>query len=103
MGFAKEQMMRDEERGVEFVRALVEGGYLDGAALGVARQWLDKDEDSLSERQAWVLEHHVLAPFVTDSCARCGQAIPWSEMLAARDNGGYCGWCQHQWERMLDE
>lgn len=102
MGYWKEKMLEDEETGVNFVRELIDGDYLEGAALGVAKLWVDKGDDALTEKQACVLKHYVFDPFVTESCERCHEPIPWSEMLSAHETG-YCSWCEHQWEKVLAE
>lgn len=103
MGYWKEKMMEDEATGVNFVKELISGGYLEGAALGVAKQWVSEGDESLSPKQAAVLKRYVFEPFVTEHCKFCSQVIPWSEMLAAHENGGMCGWCQNGWEKLRDE
>jgi len=106
MGYWKEKMMEDEARearGVGFVKELIEGGYLEGAALGVAKLWVDKGDYALSARQEHVLKEHVFGPYVTPNCEQCSGDIPWSEMLAAYENGGFCSWCAHQMEKVLTE
>ena len=99
MGYWKEKMMEDEERGAIFVKELIESDHLEGAALGVAKLWLDKGEDVLTEKQQHVLDEHVFGPYVTESCGRCSQSVPWSEMMSAYHNGGLCGYCQHVMEK----
>lgn len=38
-----------------------------------------------------------------DECQRCGEDVPWCEMLEALDNGGFCGYYQHMMENMNEE
>lgn len=95
MGYWKEKMMEDEDRGVDFVRDLISREMLEGSALGVAKLWLDTGDDGLSDKQKYVLDEYVFKPYVREGCSRCAQAIPWSEMLEAYDNGGMCGYCAH--------
>lgn len=38
-----------------------------------------------------------------EECQRCACDIPWSEMLEALDNGGYCNYCQHMMEKLENE
>lgn len=38
-----------------------------------------------------------------DECQRCGEDVPWCEMLEALDNGGLCSYCQHMMEKMNEE
>ena len=103
MGLAKAQMMEDEERGVDFVQDLIDCAYLERPALGIAKLWIDQGDDALTHKQKFVLKQHVFGEFTTSECARCSGNIPWSEMLEAYDNGGYCGYCQHMKERMAEE
>ncbi len=96
MGHTKHKWEEDEERGAHFVQELIDRGCLDDPALGVAKLWVDKGEDELTEKQMYVLKEHVLGAYVTEHCTRCSQDIPWSEMLEAYDNGGLCSLCAHK-------
>lgn len=68
---------------------------LEGAALGIVKQVIDKGEDSLSDKQKYVFETQVLDQFTISECSRCGGDIPWSEMYAAATDTGMCSYCAH--------
>lgn len=78
-----------------FLRQLIEGYRLDGPALGITRQVIDKGEDSLTEKQKFVFRRDVLDEFVTAACCHCDGKVPWSEMYSAYHNGGYCAGCAY--------
>lgn len=86
----------DEDDGFnEFLSCLVNNDHLDGAAEGITKQVISEGEGSLSSKQKWIFQNHVLNEYVTDECTRGGCDIPWSEMYEAYDNGGMCSWCAH--------
>ena len=91
----------DPDGAAAFARELFD--HLDQPALGVARQLADRGYDSLSDKQKWVLETQVFDLYGSEACERCANPIPWSEMNGAYHNGGYCSWCQHMEEKMLQE
>ena len=103
MGYHKDKMIEDDDRGASFVRELIDGGMLENPALGIAKLWLDQGDEALSDQQHHVLQKYAFGPYITEHCRRCSNSIPWSEMMAAYDNGGFCGRCQHQREKALDE
>jgi hypothetical protein len=82
-----------EEDFPEFLTALIEGHMLEPMAEGIARIVLDKGVKALSDKQRFVFEKEALGYFYVDKCALDGADIPWSEMLEAADNGGYCSRC----------
>lgn len=85
-----------------FVEELINSSRLEGKEAGIAKLMLDKGYDSLSEKQKFVFDR-VIENNTVDECQRCGEDIPWCEMLEALDNGGYCGYCQHMMEKMNEE
>jgi hypothetical protein len=81
---------------LDFVQDVINGGHLDGAANGVARQAVERGIGSLSARQRYVLDHFVVEPHTVEACARCDNDIPWSEMyLAVQMFDNMCSWCSH--------
>ena len=85
----KEFEMRD------FVKELIDQNQLEGSALGIAKQFLDQGEESLSDKQKYVFQKNVIDEFVTKECTLCRLEIAWEEMSFAYDNGGFCGYCAH--------
>lgn len=77
--------------------------HLDGAAKGITKLVIDKGDGVLSEKQKFVFEKDVLGQYVIEECARCGADIPWSEMYAAHDNGGFCNYCEHMMAKQEKE
>lgn len=85
---------RVEDEGYsDFLRELIDADCLDETAAGITRLVLDKGVGALSAKQKHVFDKYVLGEYVTEECARCHAEIPWCEMFAAHDNGGYCSWC----------
>lgn len=87
----------------DFVSTLIEREMLEGAALGVAQKFVHEGELSLSENQRYVLEEHVFNAHLVGECSDCTNSIPMSEQLAALDNGGRCGYCEHRWKKVMEE
>jgi hypothetical protein len=77
----------------EFLRSRLEQVDQDSRAAGVIRQVLAQGEDTLTNKQSWVYENEVV---VDDRCNICSQSIPDTELAASFNNGGICGWCEHQ-------
>jgi hypothetical protein len=100
MGLAKQAMLEDDGF-CGFLQEVLDGEGLDDAAAGITKKVIADGGsiESLSEKQKYVFKTHVMGEYVTTDCSRCGSNIPWSEMYAAHDNGGMCGWCQHMTEK----
>lgn len=60
---------------------------------GICKLVIDKGFESLTDKQKYIFEN-AISHFVYDECSRCGNEIPWGEMLSAEVNGNMCGWCQ---------
>ena len=86
---------QDEIDRDDFLQELVDGDYLEGAALGITKLLIDEGDDALSDKQKYVFKRAGLDVFVTSECKVHGSAIPWSEMMIAYENGGLCGYCQN--------
>ena len=80
----------------DFLKILIAVGALEGAALGVARQYMDQGFESLTMKQLEVFHRYVITPFRTQYCQRCGGDIVWSEMYDAYENGGLCAYCNYK-------
>jgi hypothetical protein len=87
-----EQFESDDAK--DFLRQLVNGDHLEGAALGITKLLIDKGPGALSGPQAYVFQQSV-SQYWTESCKRCAGNIPWAEQYDAYDNGGLCSWCWH--------
>ena len=96
-----------EERFIEedfegFLEDLIKSGRLDDKEAGIAKRMLDKGYDNLSDKQKYVFNKMIRNNSV-EECQRCARDIPWSEMLEALENGGYCNYCQHMMEKLENE
>ena len=96
-----------EERFIEedfegFLEDLIKSGRLDDKEAVIAKRMLDKGYDNLSDKQKYVFNKMIRNNSV-EECQRCACDIPWSEMLEALDNGGYCNYCQHKMEKLENE
>ena len=98
----REELFEEREQQA-FVHELIERDALEGPALGVAKKFVAEGSSVLSEKQIWVLREHVLAAHKVKRCDHCENEIPWSEQLNALDNGGLCGYCEHRWNKAMDE
>lgn len=88
---------------IDFLQTVVDMEHLDGPALGITKLVIQKGEGALSLKQEHVFKRDVLDIYARDSCSRCENTIPWSEMYEAYDNGGMCGYCFHMWKKMKAE
>lgn len=86
----------------DYLNDLINTGRLSDTEAGIAKQVIDKDYDSLSEKQKFVFDRAISNNSI-EECKTCGTDIPWSEMLNALDNGGLCSHCQRMWEKMERE
>jgi len=86
----------------EYVQEIMNGGHLNGAALGIAKRVGDSGIASLSDKQKYVFERDVMEHFYVEECERCSNDIPWEEMYNALDSN-YCSYCEHMYDKMQDE
>lgn len=86
-----------------FLQEVINGGHLEGAALGITKLVIDKGSDVLSSKQRFVFERDVIRDLTTNACSRCEGDIPWSEMYAAFNNGKLCSYCSHMQEKIKYE
>ena len=77
---------KDEMEYIYFLTQLVNGKGIEGAALGIAKQTIDKGRASLSDRQREALDGFVNQRLI-EVCVVCHQTIPWSERYEAMDTG----------------
>lgn len=92
----------DENDFKGYLKELVSLNYLEGTALGIAKQVITKGVNSLTDKQKYVFQNEVIDKYVKDYCERCSNSIPWSEMSIAHETG-FCGWCQHQFEKLQND
>lgn len=97
-----EELLDERER-QDFVEALLRRDVLSDAALGIAKKFVHEGEQPLSEKQRRVLAEYVIEAHRVKSCSLCSNEVPWSEQVEALDNGGVCGYCQHKWNKVMEE
>ena len=102
MGAAKNSQLEDDGLH-DFVQQLINGDHLEDATLGVAKLFVSRGMDALSEKQSYVFQKHVIEAHTIQTCERCGNSIPWVEMYEAMDNGGLCSWCDHMRAKTQEE
>ena len=73
---------------LEALDALAEMGYIDrdSPEYGIAKHFLHKGLDALSEKQRYIFDKYV-APVLHKSCQTCGEAIELSALPNAYDEG----------------
>lgn len=72
---------------------LIEQGYVDGPAAGIARQVIEKGRESLSSKKDSVFRKFVEEPYLNIECSRCHIPVPTCELIGAWEDGGRCSWC----------
>jgi hypothetical protein len=93
--------MRFREEGFrEFLEEAIEWEDLEPTALGIAKQALNQGVESLSEKQYFVFQKHVLEAHAVNRCIQCEEEIPWHEMIDVHRDGGYCIVCMRRDESM---
>lgn len=92
----------DDEDFIGYLNDLVDSGRLESKELGITKLVIAKGYKVLTPKQKMVFDS-VIATNTVDSCKLCAIDIPWCEMLAALDNGGYCSHCQHVKEKLERE
>ena len=102
MGF-NDHIDQEEVDLKDFLQQLVDMDELDGAALGITKKVITEGVASLSKKQRYVFDKHVLGENSVSECSRCQINVPWTEMLDARDNGGFCGYCVNQLAKIEKE
>ena len=85
----------------EFLDEAIEWEDLEPTTLGVAKQALNQGVETLSEKQYFVFQKHVLEAHAVDRCIQCGEEISWHEMIDVHRNGGYCIVCMRRHESMM--
>ena len=96
----KERFLEEDFEG--FIEDLIKSGRLDDKEIGISKRMLDIVYDNLSDKQKYVFDKMINNNSV-EECQRCACDIPWSEMLEALDNGGYCNYCQNMKEKLEKE
>ena len=78
----------------EYLEDLLKRNFISGAAAGITKQVLDRGYDSLSDAQKVVFDEMISKNSV-EQCKFGEHDIPWSEMIEALENGGYCSNCSN--------
>ncbi|MDY2883698.1 MAG: hypothetical protein SOT71_13695 [Romboutsia timonensis] len=87
-----------------FLKDLIDIGCLEGSALGITKKVINNGFDYLSDKQKYVFLQYVIIPNYIENCKRCNTEIPWCEMLnASYEGNGYCGYCSHMEEKLMEE
>lgn len=102
--FDRDAILADEAEYQAFFSEMINSNRLvDQPGLGVVKQWIGKGSASLSAKQ-WVVVEILVKENIIERCTRCSGIIPWSERYDAKfTNNGYCGYCAHTLQKLLDE
>lgn len=94
-----EEILEEQERD-EVLTRLIDGGYLEGPAAGIARKVITEGTRSLSDRQQYVFRRYVEEEYLDAVCDLCGTPLPTSEIIyALEESGGLCTVCARALER----
>lgn len=88
-----------------FLKYLIETDKIEGSALGIAKQVIDKGESSLSIKQQEVFNEYVLEPHIYSECSYCGAGknkVSWEDYITIHRDGE-CDNCQGRLNAMYDE
>lgn len=88
----------NEEDFEGFLKDLIDSGRIEGMEAGITKFAMNNGYETLSNKPKYVFERMIKENSI-EECKRCSCDIPWSEMLEALDNGGYCNYCQHMMEK----
>jgi hypothetical protein len=67
-----------------------------GAGESINKLYLRDGDDALVGGRRDVFQKYVILPYFTENCKRCHTPIPGCDRIGSWENGGYCGWCNHQ-------
>jgi hypothetical protein len=94
------RIVHEREAVKEFLEELIKRDCLEAAALGITKKVFVEGIESLSIRQRYVFDTYVIQEFATEKCEQCCSPVPWNEMMAAYDNGGYCDYCWQMHDKL---
>ena len=57
---------------------------------------------ALSDKEKCIFDDIVDTNTITN-CGRCGDPIPWNDMIEARNSGGYCSYCRYNKPNLDDD
>lgn len=95
------QILRKGEHDEEFenyVQQLLDQGRLEekAASHGIGKKIVADGVESLTDLQLKTFMRYGLHPDnYVEECERCSEEIPWSEMIDAVTEDGYCSYCRH--------
>ena len=104
MGRAKNAMIENEDNGnlIEFLEELLRQDVFTGALSGIAKQVIDKGEDSMNDKQRAVVERFVKNYKQQNECERCGNGniSSLTDYIFISENG-LCPMCEHDREKFM--
>lgn len=81
----------------EVIKHLIDNEYLEDESLEIAKLFLNKGENALSEDQRHIFQRDIINEHTNLECSCCGNKIPWSEKLEfILSNDEYCAECSHK-------
>lgn len=108
MGQVKQRMFEEEHNAdlTDFLKELIEREEIKDAALGIAKQVIDKGVDSMSEKQKSVIENVVDYYTKNVECERClnGNVTTLTDYIFIKDNShGLCSMCEYDREQFMKD
>ncbi len=88
---------------VDFLQELLE--ELEPEERNIVQRVIDGDRKcycALSDEQKRIFDDLVDMNTLTN-CKRCGAPIPWDDMIATRNSGGYCSECRYDMPTLDDK
>jgi hypothetical protein len=106
MGSVKQRMLEDfiNLDLIDFLKLLITREEINGVALGIAKQVINKGVSSMSERQENVIKKFVESYIEKISCDRCsnGNVTNLTDYVFIKDNSNsFCPMCESDWENYM--
>lgn len=101
--YFEKQQQQEREDYLDYLRQLVENDDLKGPEAGITKLVIDKGEEELSPKQAYVFKTKVTDRFPQPRCEQCGELIPWAEAYEHVHSPGRCASCEHSRNRFMAE
>lgn len=89
----------DEDDFINYLEDLLFFKMIPNDEIDIVKKVVSDDFNNISDFEKEIFLENIIKYNYVDECERCGEVIPWCEMIPALDNGGYCSYCQHMMEK----
>lgn len=89
----------NEDDFINYLKDLLSFEMITNNEIDVVKKVISNNFSKISDSEKEIFLENVITYNYVDECERCGEIIPWCEMIPALHNGGYCSYCQHMMEK----